>query len=533
MRGLLIAMGMLLLAGCMQQACGNEVNFVCGDDGVTYQNPCLAQAANSKIAGFGICQSNATATERLCTDSDSGKNLLEKGTTQSKGQNQTEDFCISAGSLQEGYCDSGQMKLETAQCPEGTVCEDGRCTGDLCTDSDGGPDPAAKGTLHKGPLSLSDTCGDGKHVIEYYCSGNLAMNATIECGAAEGCSDGKCVRQSVCTDSDGGNDAYEFGTASADGSEFSDYCVDNSTVNEYWCDGNALKQGKAACGADYWCSGGKCAYQNCLDSDAGKDKRTYGQVTKGGIASHDSCVDSGTVREYYCEANDVASVDMNCGSDETCSSGRCVQASCVDSDGGNVPLTSGTVSIGTVSKTDECTNLTMLKEYRCNGGDYTYSNVDCFDYFPSTVRGICWNRVCAQTYCVDTDGGKNENASGSVTMTTVNGYAAYENDGCIDNRTVAEYFCDSNWLRVENITCGDEQYCFMSRCVDAPCMDSDGGTDYFEAGTVTKGLRTEEDECLDSSRLREWTCSGDSIVKDDHTCIAGCDAAGRHCVVPL
>jgi len=530
MRGLILAIGMLLLAGCMQQACGNEVNFVCGDDGVTYQNPCLAQAAGALVAGIGICQSNATPSELLCSDSDSGKNVLEKGTTGAKGQNATEDFCISASTLQEGYCDSGNMLVETMQCPESTVCEDGRCTGDICSDSDGGSVPKAKGTVQKGGVSLGDTCGDGKHVIEYFCSGNKAMNATIECGSAEGCSDGRCVKQSVCFDSDGGNDANEQGTATTDEGSFTDFCRDNSTLNEFWCDGNSLEQDSEACGADYWCSGGKCVYQNCLDSDAGKDKRTYGQVTKAGMTSQDSCVDSDTVREYYCEANDAASTDMNCGSDESCVSGRCVAATCVDSDGGNVPLTSGTVSIGTVSRTDECTNLTMLKEYRCTGGDYTYSNVDCFTYLSSTVRAICWNKVCAQTYCTDSDGGRDENESGSSTMTTANGYTAYYNDECLDSSTVAEYYCDSNWLVADKVPCSREQFCFMNKCVDSPCVDSDGGANYIEAGSVTKGLRTEDDECLDGDTLREWTCPGNSVASEDHACPAGCDAAGRRCV---
>ncbi|MFH0884393.1 MAG: hypothetical protein V1861_01660, partial [Candidatus Micrarchaeota archaeon] len=495
-----------------------------------YQNTCLAQAANSKIAYSGICQSNATAAEALCTDSDSGKNLIEKGTTQAKGQNQSEDFCVNEGSLQEGYCDSGAIKVETMECPEGTVCDDGRCTSDICSDSDGGSVPKTKGTLEKGQVSISDICSDAKHVIEQFCSDNTAMNTTIECGSMEGCSDGRCVKQSVCSDSDGGNDAYETGTATTDEGSFTDFCKDNSTINEYWCDGNSLEQTTAACGADYWCSGGECVYQNCLDSDAGKDKRISGQVSKGGITSYDGCIDSDTVKEFYCEANDAVSVEMNCGSDEICASGRCVEASCVDSDGGNVPLTSGTVSIGSVSKMDECTNLTILKEYRCDGGDYTYSNVDCFTHFSSSVRGICWNRVCAQTYCMDSDGGRNENVSGSATMTTVNGYANYVNDECAESYSVAEYFCDSNWLIAEKVPCSLEQYCFMGHCVDSPCVDSDGGADYIEAGSVTKGRRSEDDECLDSNTLREWTCSGNNVVNDDHACPAGCDEAGRRCV---
>lgn len=531
MRGVLLAVAVIIMAGCLQRSCGSEVQFVCGNDSVTYQNPCLAQDAGAKISYMGICQSNSSASTELCTDTDGGKNLLEKGAVNEAGQNATWDACAGVNGLQEWHCDSGKAIAETMQCPNGTVCEDGMCTGDICADSDGGKTPGVKGTASKGAFQAEDSCSDSKHVIENYCEGNTAKNGIVECGAMEGCSDGACVQQSVCFDSDAGDGILERGTATTGGGAFTDYCENGSAVHEYWCDGNSVKESVKACSADYACNDGKCVYQNCLDSDAGKDIGVAGQVSKGGSVSKDACVDTNTVMEYYCEANDAVGIGMECQSDEICSEGRCVEAGCVDSDGGNAPMVLGAVSVGAVSRQDECTDDTTLKEYRCNGGDFTYSAVDCFTYFTGGT-GICWNRVCAPTSCTDTDGGKNVNLSGSATMTTPNGYSEYHNDECANATAVKEYSCESNWLVYEDVPCTTEQFCFMNACVDSPCIDSDGGEEYAEAGTVVKGQRVEQDGCLDSQTLREWSCSANEVVRTDHACVSGCDAGGKRCITP-
>ncbi len=532
MRGaILVLMGALLLYGCAQQGtCGSEVNYVCGDDGVTYQNPCLAEAAGANISSKGQCQSNATNPDILCSDSDNGKNLLIRGTSHAKGQPSVEDYCAGFASVQENFCEGGELKVETIPCPAGTACGGGRCS-EICNDSDGGQKAGTKGTLSKGNISLSDKCSDSKHVIEYYCdSENEARNTTLECASGEACSGGACVTESMCTDSDGGDEADTKGTVVTESASYTDYCKDNFTVNEYGCSGKRMEETALPCPEEHWCSGGECRYMNCLDNDAGKDKRISSYVAKGPVRMDDTCDDSNTVTEYYCEANDIASVDLDCASDEICSGGRCVEASCIDSDGGNVPLSAGTVAIGSIEKSDICTNLTLLKEYRCNADDYTYSTIDCYDYLPGGIKGICWMGVCAQTYCTDSDGGNDENVSGTATMTTSNGYSSYQSDDCLNSRQVAEWFCDGNWLKVEKISCIPEMYCSVNRCVDSPCIDSDGGSSYIVAGTLTKGLRSEQDVCLDSDTLREWTCSGNTVVSEDYTCPIGCNAAERRCV---
>jgi len=532
MRAVLLVVISLVVAGCaMQQSCGTEVNNVCGDDGVTYQNPCLATQAGAKIAYSGMCQSNATKPETLCSDSDGGRNLLEKGTAQMHDEPAVSDFCIGNASVQENYCESGELKIETAACPGNTVCEEGACTSDLCSDTDGGSNVYSKGTASKGGQSYTDACNGTGYVLEYYCAaGNQVQSYSGECAASEACSDGACVHEETCSDSDAENGIYEKGTVTTGSGTYADYCTDISTLKEYSCSGNTMQAADVFCGSDFECGMGACEPLVCQDSDGGRIKGEYGTATRGAVSYNDTCSGNASVREYYCEIGNIASADMDCGSEETCISGRCAQAGCFDSDMGNVAVTTGTVTIGSLSKNDECANLTILKEYYCDDGDYASASVDCYSYYGGSVRAVCWTGRCAQAYCIDSDGGRNENETGSASMTTATGYASDVSDYCLNNRTVSENYCDSNWLVTEKVSCNDEQYCHMSKCVDAPCSDTDGGLNYIAAGTITKGLRMEQDTCKTSSVLREWQCDGNTVEYEDHTCPAGCDAAGRRCV---
>jgi len=519
-------------AGCTnQQSCGTEVSNACGSDGVTYQNPCLAAQAGAKIAYMGICQSNATQSQTLCSDTDGGKNLLQKGTAVMRDEPEASDFCVGGTSVQENYCEGGMLKVETSSCPQGTICEDGACTNDLCQDSDNGSNVYSKGTASKGGLSYTDSCNGTGHVLEYYCGqGNEVLNYSGDCAAGETCEDGICKFEPSCTDSDGENDIFEKGTVTTESGAYVDYCTSITSLKEYRCAGAGMQAVDVFCGTDFECSMGACEPLLCSDSDGGRVKGEYGQVARGRAAYNDSCSGNASVREYYCEDGIPASADMDCGSDETCQSGRCVAAGCLDSDGGSVAVTAGTVTIGSIAKNDECTNLTELKEFYCSSGDYESVNVDCYSYYNASVRAVCWTGRCAQTYCVDSDGGRDENETGSASMTTATGYASFVSDYCLDNRTVVEYFCDSNWLAADKIECGAEQTCHMSKCADATCTDTDGGLNYAASGTVTKGTRTEKDQCQGADVLREWSCDGNSVESVDYTCPDGCDSAGRRCV---
>ncbi len=73
-------------------------------------------------------------------------------------------------------------------------------------------------------------------IIEYYCDGSNLKNETYIC--PYGCGNGICLRPSTtaCTDTDGGVNYYVNGTASYRSINYSDYCLDSTTLLEYSCD---------------------------------------------------------------------------------------------------------------------------------------------------------------------------------------------------------------------------------------------------------------------------------------------------------
>lgn len=537
MRGTIVILAVLgiFIFGCIQQ-CGNEVNQVCGEDNVTYQNPCLAMQAGVQTAYGGPCGRDQTLA--TCYDSDNGKNLLEQGTTQMRGAGASAttytDSCIGTSGVQEYYCENNQIKPESMTCPEGTICESGTCTDIVCSDTDGGYNNYVKGTVAKGSETHTDSCNGTSNVVEYACgTSNQITSASMRCGSGEACSDGACVMApTVCTDTDGGNYVYEKGTTTSDAGTYIDYCLDTSTVKEYYCSGTTIIDASLYCGSSYVCSNGACVTAVCTDSDGGRDENEFGTTTRGAYSERDTCYDSDTVNEYYCNGDLMAGIKIDCDSDEVCSDGVCVHAACSETDDANDPTEFGRLSIGTTTREDSCTNLTQLKEYYCTSGgsDYTYANINCFTYFGGSMRGVCWEDICIQTYCQDSDSGQNEHSAGSSRMYTTNGYdTGWNNDICQDSTHLTEWYCDGNWLKNTSMTCELDEYCSGGRCVEATCVDSDGGISYIVAGSVTKGGVYKEDGCLDSNTLREWYCSGNNPDSIDATCPVGCNSAQRRC----
>ena len=50
------------------------------------------------------------------------------------------------------------------------------------------------------------------------------------------------------------------------------------------------------------------------------------------------------------------------------------------------------------------------------------------------------------------------------------------------------------------------------------CIDSDGGTSYFEKGTANDGTNTGTDICIDTTKLTEYFCNADSIASEEKDC---------------
>jgi len=116
----------------------------------------------------------------------------------------------------------------------------GNSTG--CSDSDGGSDIFTKGYAKKGDIILNDYCSTGtgtlgSSVFEARCMGSIGYVET-SCGHY-GCGDGACLPSPDCSDSDGGKDFFEKGTASGptsmgDTRTLDDTCINNeSYFKEY------------------------------------------------------------------------------------------------------------------------------------------------------------------------------------------------------------------------------------------------------------------------------------------------------------
>jgi hypothetical protein len=94
-------------------------------------------------------------------------------------------------------------------------------------------------------------------------------------------------------------------------------------------------------------------------------------------------------------------------------------------------------------------------------------------------------------------------------------------DRCADTTHVMEFSCSDTGIVSANVPCPSGTICITGKC---RCPDSDGGWDYFTAGT--SGSRN--DYCLDESTLREYGCGYTDSHGTYHseyrdiTCSQGC-----------
>jgi len=135
-----------------------------------------------------------------------------------------------------------------------------------------------------------------------------------------------------CTDSDGGKNYYQKGTAAANGQSFSDFCNDDFTLTEKFCEGNEIKWEYYKC--PIGCKEGACIKEtactqdakicpdgskvirvppncdftpcpttiNCTETDGGKyDYYTKGTITYQQGSFADFCVSPTMLTENYCD----------------------------------------------------------------------------------------------------------------------------------------------------------------------------------------------------------------------------------------
>ncbi len=236
---------------------------------------------------------------------------------------------------------------------------DDNSTSPVCTDDDGGIVYDKQGNTiglninnNYTMLSLTDRCFNATSsvngnefttdnwLLEGYCNGSYAF--TIDYLCPYDCVNGACVDALVlnatCTDSDGGKDYYERGTA------IGLYFSNNSTITledecftfggnsnwllEAYCDGIYAYTIDYQC--DYECVNGKCVdedpqNEDCFDSDG------LNYFNKGSVKGmhngnpnwvyKDSCSGDYVV-EGYCEDNEAYTTDYLCA--YGCDNGACI-----------------------------------------------------------------------------------------------------------------------------------------------------------------------------------------------------------------
>lgn len=128
--------------------------------------------------------------------------------------------------------------------------------------------------------------------------------------------------------------------------------------------------------------------------------------------------------------------------------------------------------------------------------------------------------------CSEGEGALDRMIKGTVVFNEVN-YA----DMCQDSASVREYYCSGDELASKVVDCGQGYECSDGACVPVhgpeenmtadTCNETDGGKDYYRAGTTTLEEVDYTDVCQGNYDMIEYYCEGGEWKQETHHCKTG------------
>ena len=229
-------------------------------------------------------------------------------------------------------------------------------------------------------------------------------------------SDGRfrIIKPVTCTDSDGGKNYYQKGTVTVDGTSYTDYCLDENRLIEYYCSNNQMRFDTYAC--SYGCENGAC-------------KKVQPKITVVSPNGGEEW-EIGETYQIKWESQGIEKVMIQLSSPEYVAGGMTIAR--------NIDADLGSYNIYLDPSRYHSTNLAKIEisSEEIIGGKYILDESD--DYFT----------ILKPITCTDSDGGENYYQKGTVTVNNVK-----LTDFCIDSKTLKEHYCVGSNARYSNYVC--------------------------------------------------------------------------------
>jgi len=179
-----------------------------------------------------------------CSDTDGGNVITLLGIVSGYLNNSyysESDYCVDSGNIMEYFCNGAYKESQQYSCG---------------TDEYVGSNYCMSGDVYRNYTDYS--CGSGA------CSSNTSAVLQQDCVSGQYCNNGQCFWSDSCSDTDGGYVVDIFGNVTGylnqSYYDYGDYCIDSTTIMEYYCSGGYSDSLSSSCvgNSTTICSNGRC-----------------------------------------------------------------------------------------------------------------------------------------------------------------------------------------------------------------------------------------------------------------------------------